>query len=130
VKIKNLKTVIKEYNTLHKWNINFYQTITKDFFSDVFNDYKKKYFIINKIQSEYLSWVKYYYQQATGISKDFTFLYLENEENEIKINVSDSSVENERLNEHQGLQKRTTEWLKSNFKYSGHFIFTEDILPF
>ncbi|MFB0494649.1 hypothetical protein ABID99_000886 [Mucilaginibacter sp. OAE612] len=130
VKFDILKSVIEEYDTLHKWNINFYRTVNKDFFDNVFKDYKKKSFIINKTKSQYLDLVKFSYRQETGISKDFTFLVLETDENGLNINVSDIDSENEHLNRNERLKIRTADWLKDNFKYSGNFTFTDDFLPF
>ncbi|MEO3408367.1 hypothetical protein AAFN85_30915 [Mucilaginibacter sp. CAU 1740] len=130
IKFDSLKSVIEEYDTLHKWNINFCKTLSKDFFANVFNDYKKKTFIISKTKSQYLELVKLCYQQETGISKDFTFLLLEKDKNVLNINVSDIEAENERLNLNERLRIKTAEWLKNNFKYSGRFTFAEDLFPF
>lgn len=129
VKVDILEKVIEEYNTLHDWNVNFYKTINKEFYNDVFTDYGKRTLIVDKTKSNFLWYVKNYTSNTLS-NIDFNFLFLDQNDENVLINVSDSSEVNKILNSNRKLHHHTSEWLKNNFKYSGKFIFTEDLLPF
>jgi len=139
IKYEEFSKLIKNYNELHKFNIIFMKELYKNFYLNIFNDYKKVLLFKEKFKKEFKSesrWIFFAhdnnYEQINKITS-IDFSYKNQKEIKIEIDVSEEEdIENFiiDLNKNKEIKTLTKKLLSKFFKYKGNFEFVVYKLPF
>lgn len=125
-----LSDLIKDYNLLHEWNIDFYKKNIEDFYKNIWEENRKAY-IINNHGDEFLQSIKTRIKVNVKYDFYFSVLLLDYNDAMLKIDCNVSDEINKELNKNITVQRITKEWLKQYFRYTGKFVFQDLIeLPF
>ncbi|SRR5258708_5783362 len=127
---ESLPELIKDYDLMHEWNIEFYMKSIEEFYNNIWEKNRKDYII--KIEGEkFLQYLKNKAKASNLIEFYFSVLYLEYEDNVLRVDCNVTDSINKTLNEDKTIKTFTSQWLKKHFKYSGEFIFKDAYdLPF
>jgi len=132
VNYNRFSDVLKNYNHLHEWNVEFFSNLRDEFYIDLIEDWKKIKMQLKKHQysmkDELNGLLQNEYHGNYKLS-DFVMVY-EKREKKLRISVTLDTNLVHFLNDSKKVERLMKKLLEKYFNYSGDFYFSEDDLPF